>query len=337
MKEILARLVAGEDLAGETMERAVGIIMDGDASAAEIGAFLAALRMKGETATELVAAVRAMRARCVKVPFEGPLLDTCGTGGDGLGTFNISTATAFVAAAAGLKVAKHGNRAASGKVGAADVLEAAGARIDLGADEAARALEEVGIAFLFAPVFHPAVKHVAAARREVGFRTLFNLTGPLCNPAGASHQLIGLFAEEWLEPVAAALGELGSVAALVVHGSDGSDEITLAGPTEVVELCDGTTRRYRIAPEDFDISPCPMAELLGGDADRSVEILRSALGGQAGPASDIVALNAGAAFYVGAAAGDIGEGVAHARELMLSGEALAKLDAFVAFTRRGGE
>lgn len=333
MKAALARLVEGRNLAESEMAQAVSTIMDGEATPAQIGAFLAGLRAKGETVDEIVAAVRVLRAKAVPFRCSSEVIDTCGTGGDGLGTFNVSTAAAFVAAAAGAKVAKHGNRAASGKVGAADVLEALGARIDMTPQVAERCLERCGITFLFAPVYHPAVRHVAAARRELGFRTLFNLTGPLCNPAGARRQVIGLFARDWLEPVAQALQRLGSEHVLVVHGRDGSDEITPAEVTTVIELTGGGLRSYEIAPEDFLIARSRPGDLSGGDASQNAAALREVLGGAAGACADAAALNAGAAIYVAGIAASLAGGVARAREVLRSGEAAGVLDAFIAATR----
>ncbi len=333
MKPALARLVAGFDLSDAEMTSAVSTIMDGEATAAQIGAFLAGLRAKGETVEELVAAVRVLRERAVELRVPYPVLDTCGTGGDGLGTFNVSTAAAFVAAAAGARVAKHGNRASSGKVGAADVLEALGAKIELGPEAARRCLEACGIAFLFAPAYHPAVRHVASARREVGFRTLFNLTGPLCNPAGARRQVVGLFSRDWLAPVAEVLRRLGSEHVLVVHGADGSDEITPVAETFVVELVGGEIREYEIEPEAFAIARCAPADLAGGDAPENARLLREVLAGAAGPRADATALNAGAGLYVAGVAASLAGGVARAREILRSGEAVAVLDAFVAATR----
>ena len=333
MKAVLARLVDGHDLADAEMTAAVATIMDGGATDAQVGAFLAALRAKGETVEEIVAAVRVLRERAVELRIEAPVIDTCGTGGDGLGYFNISTAAAFVAAAAGAKVAKHGNRAASGKVGAADVLEALGASIELGPDAARRCLERCGITFLFAPAYHPAVRHVAAARRELGFRTLFNLTGPLCNPAGARRQVIGLFSRDWLMPVAETLRRLGSEHVLVVHGGDGSDEITPAAETSVVELVAGEIRSYEIEPEGFGIARCAPSDLAGGDASENARLLREVLGGATGARSDATALNAGAAIHVAGIAASLAGGVARAREILRGGEALGVLDAFVAETR----
>lgn len=333
MRAILEALIGGRDLRVEEMERAVGMIMDGEVTGAQVGAFLAALRMKGETTEELVAAVRAMRARSVKVEVAGHLLDTCGTGGDGLGTFNISTATAFVAAAAGARVAKHGNRAASGKVGAADVLEALGARIDGGPDVAIRCLEEAGVCFLFAPVYHPAVKNVAVARREVGFRTLFNLTGPLCNPAGAKRQLLGIFSPDWLLPVAEALRELGSERALVVHGGDGSDEVSTSAPTSVAELNAGEISTYKIDPVALGIEPAAPGALDGGDADGNASLLRKVLGGAEGPTADAVALNGAAALLAAGLVDGMEEGLGVARETLSSGKALDTLDRFLSATK----
>jgi len=337
MKQVLAQLVAGDDLSAEVMERAVGLIMDGEATPAQVGAFLVALRLKGETRSELVAAARAMRARAVPLDVEGPLLDTCGTGGDGLGTFNVSTATAFVAAAGGARVAKHGNRAASGKVGAADVLEALGASIDVSPEVSARSLEEIGFAFLFAPSYHPAVRHVAGPRRELGVRTLFNLTGPLCNPAHATHQLLGIYSGELLHGVAEALAELGSERAMVVHGSDGSDEITTTGPTAVVELKGGHIEGYTIDPSALGLATARIDDLAGGSAEENAATLKDILSGGEGALADITALNAGAALYVADKAEDIAGGLALARRIMKSGDARDLVEKWVALTRGAGE
>ncbi|HXC49957.1 MAG TPA: anthranilate phosphoribosyltransferase [Candidatus Limnocylindrales bacterium] len=334
MKGALAALVSGKDLTSAEMTDAMTKIMDGVATPAQIGAFLAGLRAKGETVDELVAAVSVLRERAVTLPAGGDVIDTCGTGGDGLGTFNVSTAAAFVAAAAGAKVAKHGNRAASGKVGAADVLEAAGAVVDLGPDAARRCLDTCGITFLFAPTYHPAVRHVAAVRRELGFRTMFNLTGPLSNPAGARRQVIGLYSREWLVTVAEVLRRLGSEHVLVVHGGDGSDEITPAGETSVVELHGGEIRSYQVSPEDFAMRRCSPADLAGGDAAENARLLRAVLGGVSGPQSDAAALNAGAAIFVAGISKSLAGGVARSREILASGEAVQVLDAFVACSQR---
>ncbi len=335
MKQVLAALVEGRNLTEGEMEAAVGVLMDGGATPAQTGAFLAALRAKGETVDELVATVRVVRARSIRVQAAGDVIDTCGTGGDGRGTFNVSTAAAFVAAAGGAKVAKHGNRAASGKVGAADVLEALGARIELDAVDAARVLAETGITFMFAPCFHPAFRHVGPVRKELGFRTLFNLTGPLCNPAGARRQLLGLFSREAMSMVAAALQRLGCEHALVVHGRDGSDEITTTGPSYVLEVRSDSVDEYEIAPADFGIETVAADALKGSDASGNAALIRRVLVGEVGPAGDIVALNAGAALYVAGNALSIHEGVQSARALIADGAPARVLDAFVRATNAG--
>jgi anthranilate phosphoribosyltransferase len=333
MKEALARLVEGCDLTEAEMTGAMRTIVDGHASQAQVGSFLTGLRLKGETVDELVAAVRVLREKAVPVTTDGVVIDTCGTGGDGLGMLNVSTAAAFVAAAAGAKVAKHGNRAASGKVGTADVLEALGAVIELAPDAASRCLDRCGITFLFAPAYHPAVRHVAAARRELGFRTFFNLTGPLCNPAGARRQVLGLFAKEWMAPVAECLRRLGSDHVLVVHGADGSDEITTTAETHVVELSGGELRSFEIEPESFGMKRSAPEDLEGGDAATNAARLRDVLGGARNAYADATALNAGAAIYVAGISATLAGGVARAREILGSGEAVAVLDAFVAETQ----
>jgi anthranilate phosphoribosyltransferase len=240
---------------------------------------------------------------------------------------------ALVCAAAGVTVAKHGNRAMSSRTGAADVLEALGVRIDLAPERVVQCIDTVGIGFLFAQAFHPAMKHAAAARRELGVRTVFNLLGPLSNPAGATHQLVGVFAERWVEPLAAALGRLGARRALVVHGLDGADELSLCGPTAVAELNAGAVRSYRVEPATFGLSPCHLAALAVDDAAASARAIRAVLGGEAGPRADIVALNAGAALYAAEAAASIDAGLAAAREVLASGRALRTLEALVEFTR----
>ncbi len=307
--------------------------MDGEADQAGTAAFLTALAIRGESAEVLAAAARAVRARARRVAAPGPLVDTCGTGGDGLATFNISTAAAFVAAAAGLKVAKHGNRAASGSVGAADVLEAAGARIEIEPEVAARALDEVGICFLFAPLYHPAFRHVAPVRKALGFPTLFNLLGPLCNPAGVRRQVVGLAARDRLDAVAGALAELGCEHALVVHGAHGADEILPGGPAVAVEVRGECLERIAIDPAGLGSAPYSLEALRGGDAAANARILAEVLAGKDAPKVETVALNAGAALYVGGAAETLAGGVSRAREILASGRAKKKLDEFVAFTR----
>jgi anthranilate phosphoribosyltransferase len=291
--------------------------------------------MKGERVEEITGAARAMRRFATRVAVAREVVDTCGTGGDRSGTFNISTAAALLAAGAGVRVAKHGNRAMSGAVGGADVLEALGVKIDLDAERVAGCLEEVGIGFLFAPIFHPAMRHAAAPRRELGVRTLFNLLGPLSNPAGAKAQLLGVFAARWVEPLAHALGRLGSQRAMVVHGEDGLDEISVAAPTLVAELRDGAVRTYRVAPEDLGLPRFASEAVSGGDAAHNAAIVRAVLAGTASPAQAAVALlNAAAVVHVAGLAPDLASGLAAARRAVESGAAAAKLDALIEYSRR---
>jgi len=316
------------------MESVLGLIMAGDASPAQIAGLLVALRMKGETVEEICGGARALRARANCIAPRAQVVDTCGTGGDQAGTFNISTAAALIAAGAGLKVAKHGNRAMSGTVGGADVLEALGVRIDLPPERVAACIDEVGMGFLFAQAFHPAMRHAAAPRRELGIRTIFNLLGPLSNPAGAQRQLVGVFARQWTEPLAEALGRLGCVHALVVHGDDGLDEISLAAATQVAEFRDGALRAYRVTPEEFGLSRCRPEDLQGGDRERSAQIIRDILDGGEGPRRDIAVLNAGAALYVGGLARSISEGIGGAQEAVRTGQARRTLQKLVEFTNQ---
>lgn len=334
LSQALARLVQRHDLRADEMEAVMRRIMRGEATPAQIGALLVALRMKGETVDEITGAVRAMRAEAVHIePRAAVVVDTCGTGGDRGGTFNISTATAFVVAGAGLTVAKHGNRAMSGTVGGADVLEALGVRIDLTPERVAACIDEVGIGFLFAPVFHPAMKHAAGPRRELGQRTIFNLLGPLSNPAGARHQVVGVFAAHWLEPLAEALGRLGSAHALVVHSDDGLDEISLAAPTSVAEWYEGGVHSYRITPADFGFNACDPSDLAGGDnAGAAACIVREVLEGRPSPRLDVVVLNAAAAIYAGDAAPSVRDAIPLARRSIEDGRAAQKLEGLIRFT-----
>jgi anthranilate phosphoribosyltransferase len=342
LRGAIARLCDREDLTADEAARAVEVLMRGEATAAQVGGFLAALRTKGETVDEVVGAATAMRRHADRVHTRrAPLVDTCGTGGDGGLTFSISTAAALVAAGAGAAVAKHGNRAASGRFGGADVLEALGVAIDLPAAEAGRCLDEVGMAFLFARRLHPAMAHVAAARRELGVRTVFNLLGPLCNPAGALRQVIGVPSHAALDLVAGALVRLGCEHALVVHGRDGVDEIALSAPTDAIELRGGELHRRVLEPADFGLSPCAVAELYAPDVGAAVTIVRGVLDGRPGGASDVVAANASAALYVAGVARDLRDGIERARAAVASGAARRVLDALVEFTRvaaaRAGE
>jgi anthranilate phosphoribosyltransferase len=335
IRTAIAALTARRDLTDADMESVMREIMGGEATPAQIGAFLVGLKMKGEQVDELAGAARAMRRYATRVPTQREVVDTCGTGGDMRNTFNISTAAALIAAGAGLVVAKHGNRAMSGAVGGADVLEALGVRIDLEPEQVATCLDEVGIGFLFAQRFHPAMRHVAGPRREIGVRTIFNLLGPLTNPAGAKAQLLGVFAREWAEPLAQALARLGSRRAMVVHGDDGLDELSLTGPSLVAELRDGAVHTYRFDPADLGLRRCQPADLTGGDVEHNAQIIRAVVGGRGTTAQmDIAALNAAAALYVGGAASSIADGLALARAAVERGAAAAKLDALVELTNR---
>jgi anthranilate phosphoribosyltransferase len=335
IRTAIAELIQRHDLSEADMEQVVLAMMAGEASAAQIAGLLVALRMKGERVEEIAGAARAMRRHATPMPPLGDVVDTCGTGGDMRNTFNISTAAAFIAAGAGVRIAKHGNRAMSGAVGGADVLEALGVRIDLSAERVAACIETAGIGFLFAQTFHPAMRHVAPVRRELGVRTVFNLLGPLTNPAGARRQLVGVFAREWVEPLAHALARLGGERALVVHGDDGLDELSLTGPSTIAELCDGTVRVVRFAPADAGLDPCPAAALAGGTAADNAAIVRAILAGTATAAQrDIGLLNAGAVLYVGGVADGIAAGVELARRTVAGGAALAKLEALVEVSNR---
>lgn len=329
---LLRTAIAGEDLPSETVEELFGRLMDGELSEVWKSAFLVALAAKGESVGEIAGAARAMRARAARVEHSSSgVIDTCGTGGDGRGTFNISTAAALVAAAGGARVAKHGNRAVSSRSGSADVLAALGVRLSGYTEALGRCLDEVGIVFLFAPMLHPAMAQVMPVRKELGVRTLFNVLGPLTNPAGAKRQLIGVFSPDLVEPIARVLRELGSEHALVVHG-DGLDEMTTTGPTAVAEVCDGEVRTYEVRPGDFGIAKAPAEALAGGDPERNVELMRGVLDGEGGALADITCLNAGAALYVAGRADSLATGVAAASEVQASGAAAARLTELVGWT-----
>ena len=333
----LRELSAGRDLP-EADARAVLLeIMGGRAGAAQTAAFLSALRVKGETAEEIVGMARGMAELSEKVEVDADvILDTCGTGGDNAGTFNISTAAALVAAGAGVTVAKHGNRSATSRCGSADVLEALGVAIDLPAADVSRCIAECGIGFMFAPRHHLAMKHVAPVRREMGMATTFNLIGPLTNPAGARHQLIGVADARYVERIARAVRLMGNDRNLIVHSADGLDEISTTCPTAVVEVFagQGYDVHYEVAPEEFGLRRARLAELLGGDAAENAGHLRAVLDGAESAHLDVVLLNAGAALYIAEAAGSIAEGVEKARAAVASGAARDKLAALVATTRR---
>ncbi|MBP9825464.1 MAG: anthranilate phosphoribosyltransferase [Thermoanaerobaculia bacterium] len=329
---LLQRLLDREDLRREEVAALFGRIMDGELAESQIAALLVALAMKGETTDEIAGAVEAMRARVRGVPHAlAEVIDTCGTGGDGRGTFNISTAAAFVAAAAGATVAKHGNRAVSSRSGSADLLVALGLPVEVAPATSGRQLEEIGIAFLFAPTHHPATRAVVPVRRALGVRTIFNLLGPLTNPAAARRQLIGVYARDRVEPVARVLAALGCEHALVVHGDDGLDEITTTTLTHVAEVRQGEVETYELTPESAGVRRAAPEALAGGAPEENATRLLELLEGETGALTDIVALNAGAALYVGGRAASIAEGVEMARAVLVSGAAHAKLLALKSF------
>ncbi|MDF1552498.1 MAG: anthranilate phosphoribosyltransferase [Deferrisomatales bacterium] len=352
LKELIHKLVDGIDLSeGETVD-AMEAIMGGEATHAQMAAFLTALRIKGETVAEITGAARVMRehATPIRVP-RSPrpvvtvdreeinidletIVDTCGTGGDQTHTFNISTTTAFVIAGAGVPVAKHGNRAVSSRCGSADVLERLGVNLDVTAEVVEQCIAEVGIGFLYAPLLHSAMKHVAPVRREMGIRTIFNILGPLTNPAAAPCQVLGVYREDLTGKLAAVLGRLGSRRALVVHGGDGLDEITITGPTHVAEWRDGVVVEYDIRPEQLGLACAPAAEIAGGDAAENAAIVRAVLDGARGPRRDVVLLNAAAALLAADVVEDMAAGVELAAQVIDSGAARAKLDQLVERTNR---
>lgn len=332
LKESLSRVAAGGSLSHEEAGRSMAAIMSGEVSDTQIGAFLTALKMKGETSEEIAAFAGTMRDFVVGVGCRsGDVLDTCGTGGDGRGTFNISTAVALVVAGAGVTVAKHGNHGISSRCGSADVLTALGVRVDLPPAGAAAALDTLGISFLYAPLYHPAMRHVAKSRRELGFRTVFNLLGPLTNPAGAARQLVGVYDPAITDKVAEVLLRLGAKRAMVVHSLDGLDEISTAAPTKIAEVADGRISSYLLDPADYGLGGLPEHHR-GGDAAENAAIVRGILSGERGGQRDIVLLNAAAALVVAGKAGDIREGLATAAASIDSGAALAKLEALRAFS-----
>jgi len=326
----IANVVEQRDLTAADMEAVMRAIMTGQATPAQIGGFLVGLRMKGETVDEIAAAARVMRQLATRVEVDGPhLVDTCGTGGDGASTFNISTASAIVAAAAGARVAKHGNRSVSSSSGSADVLEAAGVKLDLSPAQVAACIDRVGVGFLFAPQHHSAMKHAIGPRKEMRVRTLFNLLGPLTNPAGAPNQVLGVFSPDWVEPLAEVLKQLGSEHVLVVHAEDGLDEISIAAATRVAELSNGEISVYTISPEDFGLQRAELAAIAVDDAAQSLAMINSVFEDQPGPARDIVRLNAGAAIYAAGLTSSLADGVALAGEVIASGKAAETFQALV--------
>lgn len=330
MQEAIRAVSDREDLSSQAMTAVMRLIMSGGATPAQIGGFLIALRMKGETVDEISAAAQVMRELSARVIVDTDyLVDTCGTGGDTSGSFNISTASAFVVAAAGGRVAKHGNRSVSSQSGSADVLEAAGVNLDLTPAQVAQCIEQIGLGFLFAPKHHSAMKYTIGPRKEMGVRTIFNVLGPLTNPAAAPNQLLGVFSVAWLEPLAQVLKRLGSRHVMVVHAEDGLDEISIGAPTQVAELREGAIRRYRIQPEDFGLQRADLAAVKVADAQESLAMILCALGGASGPARDTVVLNAGAAIYVAGLSEDLAGGVREAQRVIDDGSALARIDTLV--------
>lgn len=348
IKEAIAKAIRREDLTQGEMEQAMEEIMTGQATPAQIGAFLTALRMKGETVDEIAGAARVMRAKATRIDVSNHLLnidrdeinvedetvlDTCGTGGDGTNTFNISTATALVAAGAGVRVAKHGNRAVSSVCGSADVLECLGVRLDIPPDAVASCIRDLGIGFLYAPLFHGAMKHAAAPRRELGIRTIFNLLGPLTNPAGATVQILGVYDQALTDKMARVLGKLGSREAFVVCGEGTFDEISICGPTRVSHLKDGVVKSFEVVPEDFGFTRSPAEAIRGGDARENARIIRQLLDGERGPRRDIVLMNAAAAFMVAGLDGNLKAGIERAAGSIDAGHAREKLNALIQYTQ----
>ena len=339
IKEAINKVVLRNDLNEDEMVDVMNQIMGGDATDAQIGSFITALRMKGETVEEVTGAVRVMREKAtaiasgVDVDAGGVLVDTCGTGGDGSGTFNVSTTTAFVVAGAGVPVAKHGNRSVSSNCGSADVLEAAGVALDIDSDKIGSCIREVGIGFLFAPALHGAMKYAIGPRKEMGIRTIFNILGPLTNPAGANVQVLGVFDSSLTEPLANVLAKLGSKRALVVHGEGNLDELTVTGKTQVSELINGKVTTYSVSPGDVGLSTAKIEDLQGGvDAAESAQQMRAVLSGEKGAKRDMVLLNAGAALMAAGICDNLQSGVNAAAEVIDSGKAIAKLEQLVSFS-----
>ena len=332
--DAIRKLADGLDLTQSEAKAAMHAIMAGEATPAQISGFIMALRVKGETVDEIAGCAEAMREHATRIrPNRPVLVDTCGTGGDGANTFNISTAAAFVAAGAGVPVAKHGNRSVSSKCGSADVLEALGVRIDLAPAQVEACIDAVGIGFLFAPQFHASMRHAAGPRRELGIRTIFNVLGPLTNPASAHAQVVGVYAPHLTAPIAEVLGRLGVREAFVVHGLDRIDEISISEATEVAHLKGGSVRKFTIRPGDFGLEAADRAAISGGDASYNAAMIRRVLAGEQGPHRNVVLLNAGAAIVVAGEAADLAEGIQRAAESIDSGNAARKLEELIAFTQ----
>jgi len=337
IREAIDAVVSGQSLSMEEATTVMREIMEDEATPAQLGAYLTALSIKGETPEEIAGMAAVMREKALRVNVHGPLIDTAGTGGDGKGTFNISTAAAFVAAGAGLKVAKHGNRAASGTCGSADVLEALGVRIDLAPKGVEQCINQVGMGFMFAPVFHPAMRYAAPVRREIGIRTVFNILGPLTNPAGAQSQLLGVGYANMGEHMASVLRLLGVHHALIVHGEDGLDELTLNTNTSVWEVRDGNIRTWSLPVADTGLSQASLDQIQGGTKEENATTMRRIFQGEPGPLRDAVLLNSGATLVAGDLVGTVAQGVKLAAEIIETGKALAKVDALVELSQQLGE
>jgi len=330
LKALIGQVATGAELTREQAANAFDSMMSGEATPSQMGGLLMALRVRGETVDEITGAVSAMRAKMLGVTAPANAIDVVGTGGDASGSYNISTCAAFIVAGAGVPVAKHGNRALSSKSGSADVLMALGVKVDLAPEEISRCIDEAGIGFMFAPSHHPAMKHVGPTRVELGTRTIFNLLGPLSNPAGVKRQMVGVFSRQWVEPLAHVLKNLGSERAYVVHGSDGLDEITTSGPTTVASLENGSVKIFEIAPEDVGLARARPEALRGGDAETNAAALKQVLQNKSSPYHDIAVLNAAAALVIAGAAPDLKKGVALAQKSIASGEAEGRLDRLIA-------
>ena len=330
--QFIVKTAEGQALTAEEAAEAFAIMMSGDATPAQMGAFLMALRLRGESVDEITGAARTMRAKAATVSAPKGAIDTCGTGGDAKGTYNISTCAAFVAAGAGVPVAKHGNKSVSSKSGSADVLAALGVNLDVGPDVVARAIEEAGVGFMFAPKHHAAMRHVGPVRAELGMRTIFNILGPLANPAGTRHQVIGVYSRDWLVPLAEVLRNLGSDRVWIVHGSDGLDELTTTGTTYVAELKDGKVTTFEVTPDDAGLAVAEPDDLVGGEADENADALKGLLDGKPSAFRDIVILNAAAALIVAGVAKDLKEGAERAANAIDTGAARKALDDLVRIT-----
>lgn len=333
MQEAIKAVTEKRDLSAEEMSATMRLIMTGEATPAQVGGFLIGLRMKGESIDEIAAAAGVMRELASKVEVDKDhLVDTCGTGGDASGSFNVSTASAIVVAAAGGKVAKHGNRSISSKSGSADVLETAGVNLEISPEQVAACVNEIGVGFMFAPLHHSAMKHAIGPRREMAVRTIFNVLGPLTNPAGAPNQVLGVFSKDLVEPLAHVLKQLGSEHVLVVHAEDGMDEISIATPTFVAELNNGEVTTYTVQPEDFDMKRADLEQIRATDSAHSLEIIKNVFDDVDGPAKDIVCLNAGAAIYAAGLSGSLAEGVKKAQDVIASGAVAETLQQLIAKT-----